>query len=677
MKFTSIILTQTTHDGRKDNNMKIRVKFFNLLLTVCLVTWLLPSTTVLATMNVNVSYDLNGVVSSNTADTIELGTGIEYTTTLSLEDGMYTYLLPASIQVYINGSEAEADVDYTYDSTTGELAIPNDKVTGDIKITAAAEAMTVTAPTVTAVTGDGSDYSSCEWSTDSITYTVSGSTTTAPRGIYNYQYSTNGTSWITISLDENGVGTLKYSTSGNYTLQFRACARVSTTGNGTTSIYSEATSFSYMIDNYDPTISATATDTTSGYLQSKAVTISAWACVSQAESIKVSKDGGEYEDITSDFTTTQNNVRSYSYAGTYTVTESGTYTFCITNGAGVSATVSITCDNIDSAKPVVVLDTGDYIHDSATTEDVTVTLSNATANLGTTTYKYSADFGTTWESLDTIDGKATLTLSDAGYYELMFIAVSESGVESETANITVIIEQVCTWEIPVEVTVEQGGSVAPPVQDFALEIVGLDGETVDLDAIGAAVELSSDVVATDGAGSYTATLTFTGAGDARTALSDGFILRLVQGDAAGWTCDDAEYDVICWFGDDGAQTESSIADTDGNTCDTVSFTCTYTGWALFFETNGGSGIDAVSAADGTAVDLADYVPSKDGYTFAGWYSDEALSQAVESVTMTADATVYANWQETVENDPADEPTTEAPTTEAPTTEAPTTEAPTT
>ena len=67
-------------------------------------------------------------------------------------------------------------------------------------------------------------------------------------------------------------------------------------------------------------------------------------------------------------------------------------------------------------------------------------------------------------------------------------------------------------------------------------------------------------------------------------------------------------------------------------------TCTLT-----FETNGGNAIDKITKDSGTTVDLAAYVPTRAGYTFAGWYSDKELTKAVTSVKLTANTTVYAKW----------------------------------
>lgn len=70
-----------------------------------------------------------------------------------------------------------------------------------------------------------------------------------------------------------------------------------------------------------------------------------------------------------------------------------------------------------------------------------------------------------------------------------------------------------------------------------------------------------------------------------------------------------------------------------------------TNYTLTFETNGGAAISSVSKTSGTVVDLSGYKPTRDGYDFAGWYSDTALTTKVTSVTLTKSTTVYAKWTE--------------------------------
>ena len=74
-------------------------------------------------------------------------------------------------------------------------------------------------------------------------------------------------------------------------------------------------------------------------------------------------------------------------------------------------------------------------------------------------------------------------------------------------------------------------------------------------------------------------------------------------------------------------------------------------YTLTFDTNGGSAIDKITKDSGTTIDLATYKPTRAGYTFAGWFSDKALTKAVTSVKLTANTTVYAKWTQsgTAEN----------------------------
>lgn len=73
-------------------------------------------------------------------------------------------------------------------------------------------------------------------------------------------------------------------------------------------------------------------------------------------------------------------------------------------------------------------------------------------------------------------------------------------------------------------------------------------------------------------------------------------------------------------------------------------------WTVAFNSNGGSACDTkfVATADGKLVKPAD--PTRDGYTFGGWYTDEACTQAYDfSSPVTADLTLYAKWTENAVN----------------------------
>lgn len=64
---------------------------------------------------------------------------------------------------------------------------------------------------------------------------------------------------------------------------------------------------------------------------------------------------------------------------------------------------------------------------------------------------------------------------------------------------------------------------------------------------------------------------------------------------------------------------------------------------LTFNTNGGSAIKSVTEPENTVIDLTNYVPTKEGFKFAGWYADAALTQKMEKVILGKDTTVYAKW----------------------------------
>ncbi len=68
---------------------------------------------------------------------------------------------------------------------------------------------------------------------------------------------------------------------------------------------------------------------------------------------------------------------------------------------------------------------------------------------------------------------------------------------------------------------------------------------------------------------------------------------------------------------------------------------------LTFDTNGGEAMDSVRKVSGARVDLTDYVPVREGYTFLGWYLDADLSEAVSNVKLTKNITVYAAWEENI------------------------------
>ena len=70
---------------------------------------------------------------------------------------------------------------------------------------------------------------------------------------------------------------------------------------------------------------------------------------------------------------------------------------------------------------------------------------------------------------------------------------------------------------------------------------------------------------------------------------------------------------------------------------------TINSYSVTFNSNNGSDIDSQTVDYGDTV-AEPTAPAKNGYTFAGWYSDEGLVSAYDfSTTVTSDITLYAKW----------------------------------
>lgn len=72
---------------------------------------------------------------------------------------------------------------------------------------------------------------------------------------------------------------------------------------------------------------------------------------------------------------------------------------------------------------------------------------------------------------------------------------------------------------------------------------------------------------------------------------------------------------------------------------------TTTYYTLTYESNGGTEYDDERYPRNKVVEL-DKVPTREGYTFTGWYADEELTDRITEIKMTSDKTVYAGWEAT-------------------------------
>lgn len=178
-------------------------------------------------------------------------------------------------------------------------------------------------------------------------------------------------------------------------------------------------------DTAEPALSLSGN--TGDYRRSDLLTITPVVGPSGVKKVEVLKQDGDAV-INTDITATWQNG--------YTVTESKTYGIRVTNGAGVVCGEEITYTKIDAVKPVVALDSYGYEDGKWTTENVTLEVTNRTANLGTTTMEYAVGNG----SYRAYTGAIAISDDTAGttYH---FRATSAAGAVSDIVSITVKLDK--------------------------------------------------------------------------------------------------------------------------------------------------------------------------------------------------------------------------------------------
>ena len=68
-------------------------------------------------------------------------------------------------------------------------------------------------------------------------------------------------------------------------------------------------------------------------------------------------------------------------------------------------------------------------------------------------------------------------------------------------------------------------------------------------------------------------------------------------------------------------------------------------YSVTFNTNGGSEVEKQTINEGEVVNEPEK-PTKEGFSFDGWYTDEDLTEKFDFVTViTSDITLYAGWEE--------------------------------
>lgn len=101
------------------------------------------------------------------------------------------------------------------------------------------------------------------------------------------------------------------------------------------------------------------------------------------------------------------------------------------------------------------------------------------------------------------------------------------------------------------------------------------------------------------------------------------------------------FDFVAWYTDPELTEQVDEYTIGGNALLYAGWECTIT-----FDSNGGSKIDPITMFEGCHILLDNYVPTKEDHTFAGWYTDEELTERISEYNFDGHLTVYAKWVRT-------------------------------
>lgn len=89
---------------------------------------------------------------------------------------------------------------------------------------------------------------------------------------------------------------------------------------------------------------------------------------------------------------------------------------------------------------------------------------------------------------------------------------------------------------------------------------------------------------------------------------------------------------------------TGLVNADGTDYPIGYYNIVYANRYLIFAADEGSYIKTLELPVGTVVDVNNYVPTKVGYIFDGWYSDPRTKELrVGTITLAENITVYAKW----------------------------------
>ena len=108
---------------------------------------------------------------------------------------------------------------------------------------------------------------------------------------------------------------------------------------------------------------------------------------------------------------------------------------------------------------------------------------------------------------------------------------------------------------------------------------------------------------------------------------------------------DTGYTFVGVYYDSGYTVAASVGDTiTANTSLYVKRVLSV--YSIAFDSNGGSSISTLTGQTSVPSNINTFVPTKSGYTFAGWYTDSGLTTAVTpGSSLSGNITLYASWSQ--------------------------------
>ena len=180
-------------------------------------------------------------------------------------------------------------------------------------------------------------------------------------------------------------------------------------------------------------------------------------------------------------------------------------------------------------------------------------------------------------------------------------------------------------------------SVGMTGNQYRCVVSGADGETVESNAATLTVSDTGYFisVAVYGEGTASASKTIANAGE-RISLS--------AKPAGGYHF---ESWVVVYGGVEIDEEDDSFIMPESGVTILAVFARNYTGSGditLTFKTRGGTELEELTVARGSTVDLRGYMSWREGFDFAGWYSDGSFMERLDEIKMDGSRTVYAGWE---------------------------------